>query len=96
VVLLENNGSDKEIVYVACHRKKRNKTAPLVVPASQSSDVQAIKKVELEVDTQVNLPQTGHFGEDFPSIQVDNESDADLEETDIGGRFVNLLDEEDL
>jgi hypothetical protein len=40
------------------------------------------------------LPQTGHFGEDF-AIQVDHESVADLEEMDIEGRLVNLLDEED-
>ncbi len=73
---------------------------PLVVPASssqQSSEVQVVEQVDLdsEIDTQVDLPQTGHFGEDFV-IQVDNKSDADSEEMDIGGRLVNLLEEEDL
>jgi hypothetical protein len=72
------------------------RTAPLV-PVSQSSKVQVIEQVEvdLEVDNQVDLPQTGQFGEDFV-IQVDNKSVADSEEMDIEGRSVNLLDKEGL
>jgi hypothetical protein len=89
VVLSKNNGSNEEIFYVA-HRKKKKrktrKTQSLVLPASQSSKVQVIE----QVDTQVDLPQTGHFGED-----CNNKSDADSEETDIGGRSVNLLDEDE-
>ena len=88
------------IVYVARIRQRtRLPAVPLVVPASssqQSSEVQVVEQVDLdsEIDTQVDLPQTGHFGSDFV-IKVDNESDADSEATDIGGRPVNLLEEED-
>jgi hypothetical protein len=90
VVRSENNGSDDEIVYVARRRKKR-KSAPL--PASQSSEsskVQVIEqvKLDLEVDTQVDFPRTGHF-----ALQVDHKSDEDSDSsmTDIKGNSVSLL-----
>ncbi len=89
-VLSENNGSNNEIVYANCRRKRNS--APL--PASQSSKVQVIEQVELdlEVNTQVDLPQTGHFGEHF-ALQVDHEYNADLDssETDMEGNSLNLL-----
>ncbi len=97
----KNNGSNEESVNVARSRRK-GKSAPFVpvLPSSQSSEVQVIEQVELdlEVDTQVDLPQTGHFGEDFALPPDEDESVAadDDEETDIEGeRSVNLLDEEE-
>jgi hypothetical protein len=58
---LEKNGSDKEIVYVACRRKKK-KLVPFL-PALQSSDkVQVIEQSGLSLeDKSQDLPKTGCF-----------------------------------
>jgi hypothetical protein len=92
VVLSKNNGSDDKIICVACPRKKR-KLVPL--PTSQSSKVQVIEQVELnlEVESQ-DLPKTGHFG-DYSNTQVLEDDDDSIGSKAVTGnssdKAVNLL-----
>jgi hypothetical protein len=69
MVLSENIGNDEEVIYI--HRsKKKNKRSEL--PAGRKLAPQPSKVVELmdsqedkkrvEINSKVNLPQTGNFG----------------------------------
>jgi hypothetical protein len=86
IVLSENNGSNNKIIYAACRRKKR-KLVPL--PASQSSKVQVIEqvKLDLEVENQ-DLPNTSHFGNYRNAQMLDDDNDSN------GSKTVNLLAED--
>jgi hypothetical protein len=88
VVISENNGSDKEIIYVAQCRKKR-KLVPLT--ASQSSEeVQVIEQVELDLEVKSHdLPKTGHFG-DYEVLYTDSIGSKTVA-GNSSDKFVNLL-----
>jgi hypothetical protein len=94
VVLLENNGSDEEIVYVRRLRKKI-KLAPFL-PVPQSSDeVQVVDQsgLSLEVESQ-DLPKTGRFG-DYRARPAEEAaslgSETVVDRSARSDKYVNLL-----
>jgi hypothetical protein len=100
MVLSENIGDDEEVVYVRqIKQTKKNKRSEL--PAGHKLTTLPSKVVELlesheergEIDSQVDLPQTGNFGAGFEPAAAD-ESDRGETVMEKGDQSPNLFEDD--
>jgi hypothetical protein len=97
MVLSENVGDDKEVVYIRCAKKKVKRGES---PAGRKLAPQPSEVVELlsqeergEIDSQADLPQTGNFGSVFEPAAAD-ESDGGETVVEKGDQSPNLLEDD--
>ena len=97
MVLYENIGDDKEVVNVRWIKTKKNKRGEL--PAGSKLAPQPSEVVELlesqeergEIDSQVDLPQTGNFGGYKPAADKSDRGETVVEKRD---QSPNLLEDD--